>query len=169
MRNYFPKRTSGAPLHTLSKLYDVPVGFVSPPLWGSVLLYLRTPKDSCCSILDDLSCSYPNKICWKTMANVCPNRITAKKGLCNTLYIVEVASSCTCMLVVHGIHGTQMNDVDPCGPLDLSSITDNLPFSTDVTNLNYKQVLVDNIRATSSDGPIRYQWHDDRSTDCGCP
>ena len=30
MRNYFPKRTSGAPLHTLPKLYDVPVGFVSP-------------------------------------------------------------------------------------------------------------------------------------------
>ena len=38
MRNYFPKRTSGAPLHTLSKLYDVPVGFEPPhPLfWGSV-------------------------------------------------------------------------------------------------------------------------------------
>ena len=32
IRNYFPKRTSGAPLHTLSKLYDVPVGFVSSPL-----------------------------------------------------------------------------------------------------------------------------------------
>ena len=32
MWNYFPKRTSGAPLHTLSKLYYVPVGFVSPPL-----------------------------------------------------------------------------------------------------------------------------------------
>ena len=31
MRNYFPKRSSGAPLHTLSKLYDVPVGFVTPP------------------------------------------------------------------------------------------------------------------------------------------
>ena len=31
MRNYFPKRTSGAPLHTLSKLYDVPVGFYLPP------------------------------------------------------------------------------------------------------------------------------------------
>ena len=31
MRNYFPKRPSGAPLHTLSKLYDVPVGFVNPP------------------------------------------------------------------------------------------------------------------------------------------
>ena len=30
MRNYFPKRPSGAPLHTLSKLYDVPVGFVTP-------------------------------------------------------------------------------------------------------------------------------------------
>ena len=31
MRNYFPKRLSGAPLHTLSKSYDVPVGFVPPP------------------------------------------------------------------------------------------------------------------------------------------
>ena len=30
MRKYFPKRTSDAPLHTFSKLYDVPVGFVSP-------------------------------------------------------------------------------------------------------------------------------------------
>ena len=30
MGNYFSKRTSGAPLHTLSKLYDVPVGFVAP-------------------------------------------------------------------------------------------------------------------------------------------
>ena len=30
MRNYFPKRPSGAPLHTLSKLYDVPVGFDPP-------------------------------------------------------------------------------------------------------------------------------------------
>ena len=31
MRNYFSKRTSGAPLHTLSKLYADPVGFVTPP------------------------------------------------------------------------------------------------------------------------------------------
>ena len=31
MRNYFPKHTSGAPLHTLSKSYDIPVGFVTPP------------------------------------------------------------------------------------------------------------------------------------------
>ena len=28
MRNYFPKQPSGAPLHSLSKLYYVPVGFV---------------------------------------------------------------------------------------------------------------------------------------------
>ena len=31
IRNYFPKRPWVAPLHTLSKLYDVPVGFVTPP------------------------------------------------------------------------------------------------------------------------------------------
>ena len=31
IRNYFPKRASGAPLHTLSKLHDVPVSFVNPP------------------------------------------------------------------------------------------------------------------------------------------
>ena len=30
MRNYFPKRTSGAALHTLSKVYVAPIGFVSP-------------------------------------------------------------------------------------------------------------------------------------------
>ena len=60
MRNYFPKRPSGAPLHTLSKLYDVPVGFVTPPplFWGWILLILRSPKGGCCSISDDLSCSY---------------------------------------------------------------------------------------------------------------
>ena len=58
MRNYFPKRPSGAPLHTLSKLYDVPVGFVLPPalFWGWILLILRSPKGGCCSISDDLSC-----------------------------------------------------------------------------------------------------------------
>ena len=32
MRNYFPNRPLGASLHTLSKLYDVPVGFVNPHL-----------------------------------------------------------------------------------------------------------------------------------------
>ena len=31
MRNYFPKRPPGAPLQTLSNLYDVPVGVVAPP------------------------------------------------------------------------------------------------------------------------------------------
>ena len=60
MRNYFPKRPSGEPLHTLSKLYDVPIGFVNtPPLfWGCVLLYLRSPKGGCCSISDDLPCFF---------------------------------------------------------------------------------------------------------------
>ena len=58
MRIYFPKWPSGSPLNTLSKLYDVPVGFVAPPLiWGSILLYMRSPMCGCCSISDDLSCS----------------------------------------------------------------------------------------------------------------
>ena len=70
MRNYFPQRPSGAPLHTLSKLYDVPIGFVPHPLfWGRVLLYLRLPKGGCCWISDDLPCSYEyrdedSKDCW---------------------------------------------------------------------------------------------------------
>ena len=29
-RNNFPKRPSGAQLHTLSKSFDVPIGFVTP-------------------------------------------------------------------------------------------------------------------------------------------
>ena len=47
---------------TLSKLYDVPVGFVTPSP-GKVLylhkLYVISmlPKGGCCSISDDLSCS----------------------------------------------------------------------------------------------------------------
>ena len=58
MRNYFSKRLSSAPLHTLSKLYDVPVGFVNSPLFkGCVLLNLRSPKGGCCSISDDLPSS----------------------------------------------------------------------------------------------------------------
>ena len=39
MRNYFPKRSSGAPLHTLSKLYDVPVGFETPPPYFEAVYY----------------------------------------------------------------------------------------------------------------------------------
>ena len=31
MRNNFPNQPSGAPLHTLLRLYDVPVGFVALP------------------------------------------------------------------------------------------------------------------------------------------
>ena len=52
MRNYFPKQHSGVPLHTLSKLYDVSVGFV-----GNLLRYFRLPMGGCCSVLDDLSSS----------------------------------------------------------------------------------------------------------------
>ena len=37
MRNYFSTRPSGAQLHTLSKLYDVPVGFVTPPSYFAAL------------------------------------------------------------------------------------------------------------------------------------
>ena len=45
-------------------LFDVPVGFVytSRLIWGSELLYFRSPKVGCCSILDDLSCSW--KLSW---------------------------------------------------------------------------------------------------------
>ena len=60
MRNHFhfPKRLSGTSLHSLSKLYDVPVCFVTPTLiWGTVLLYLRSPKGCCCLISYDLSCN----------------------------------------------------------------------------------------------------------------
>ena len=40
MRNYFPKRPSGAPLHILSKLYDVRVGFVPPPYFEAVYCFI---------------------------------------------------------------------------------------------------------------------------------
>ena len=39
MRNYFLKRPRGAPLHTLSKLYVVPVGFVSRILRMGIALF----------------------------------------------------------------------------------------------------------------------------------
>ena len=53
MRNNFPKRTSGAQFHTLSKLYDVPVCFEHPnPI--CVFVCLRSPKGSCYSTLDGL-------------------------------------------------------------------------------------------------------------------
>ena len=84
MRNYFPKRPSGAPLHTLSKLYDVPVSFVTPPplYWGYILLYLQSPKGGCCSISDDLSCSY-TKMYWNQ----------GKKLLCLNFVILNWSSA----------------------------------------------------------------------------
>ena len=44
MRNYFPKRPSGAPLHTLSKLYDVPVDFVPPPYFEAENAYFAVAE-----------------------------------------------------------------------------------------------------------------------------
>ena len=40
MRNYFPKRPSGAPLHTLSTLYDVHIGFVAPSSFEAVYCFI---------------------------------------------------------------------------------------------------------------------------------
>ena len=56
MRNNFPKRRLSAPLHTLSKLYDISVGFCGPPplVWGSVLLYFAV-AEGWLSSSDDLS------------------------------------------------------------------------------------------------------------------
>ena len=41
MRNYFPKRSSDAPLHTFSKLYDVPIDFFNPtPSFEAVYCFI---------------------------------------------------------------------------------------------------------------------------------
>ena len=46
-------------VHCFVKLFNVPVGFVpASPILSCVLLYLRSPKGGCCSISDDLSCSW---------------------------------------------------------------------------------------------------------------
>ena len=44
MKNYFPKRPSGAPLHTLSKLYDVPVGYVPPSILRLNIAYFAVAE-----------------------------------------------------------------------------------------------------------------------------
>ena len=68
MRNHFSKWPSGAPLHTLSKLYNVPVGFVTPlPILRLRIAYLWSPKVDCCSISDDLSCSSKHVLCYFTV------------------------------------------------------------------------------------------------------
>ena len=98
IRNYFPKRSWGTLLHTLSKLYDVPVGFVNPPphLWGCVLLYLQPPKGGCCSITDDLSCSC-NRLDGNTLwhEHIIRRGKSRKYGLC-FLYSIRksIASNC---------------------------------------------------------------------------
>ena len=62
MKNYFPKRPSGAPRHTLSKLNDVPVGFVNSSLiWRLwIALFAVAEGFTVAPISDDLSCSYLN-------------------------------------------------------------------------------------------------------------
>ena len=50
MMNYFPKRPSGSPLHTLSKLY------MMSPNFEAVYCFFRSPKGGSFSIFDDLSC-----------------------------------------------------------------------------------------------------------------
>ena len=63
MRNYFPKRPSGAPLHTLSKLYDVLVGFVRPPppyFEAEYCLFCGHRRVAVARY--DLSCSFSEKL-----------------------------------------------------------------------------------------------------------
>ena len=62
-------------IYMYTKIFDfvtltVTVGFVTPLFWGCVLLYLRSAKGGCCSISDDLSCSFtyilvPENLTWR--------------------------------------------------------------------------------------------------------
>ena len=53
MRIYFPNRYSGAALHSLSKLYDVPVGFVTTPSFEQCFVKFEVAE--CWLLLSDLS------------------------------------------------------------------------------------------------------------------
>ena len=55
-------------------VYCVHNGFVTPLIWNSVLLYLRSPKGGCCSISDDLSCSLTHGVQHKD-SYMCPRQI----------------------------------------------------------------------------------------------
>ena len=58
MRNCFPRRPLGAPLHTFVKIIWSSRWFLTHPLFlGCALLYLSSPKCGYCSISDDLPCS----------------------------------------------------------------------------------------------------------------
>ena len=85
----FSETYVGCTDHTLSKLYDVTVGFSSPPsliFWGSVLLDLRSPKGGCCSISDDLSCSFTRY--WEVLITYFRDKWHANKGHLLTRHIV---------------------------------------------------------------------------------
>ena len=83
MRNNLPKWPSGAPLHDLSKFYNVVFGFAHPLfIWDNVLLYLR-PTSDCYRVVVYLSSSWPLRVggYWSsvfirriiyTFWNVCP-------------------------------------------------------------------------------------------------
>ena len=57
MRNGFPKRLSGAPLHHFSKLYEVPFRYITSTLLAKVLIHCRLPKVGCYLTSDYLSYS----------------------------------------------------------------------------------------------------------------
>ena len=60
MRNYFPKTVVGCTASYFVKIIWCFCLFCNPPplFWGWILLILRSPKGGCCSISDDLSCSW---------------------------------------------------------------------------------------------------------------
>ena len=93
MRNYFPKGTSGAPLHTLSKLYNVPVGFVDPPsLLEAVNCFFRSPYGGCCSISDYSSCSDNEDVFTvPVMQNFISFPVLKRPYLCAVKFITEIS------------------------------------------------------------------------------
>ena len=107
MRNYFPKRTSGAHLHTLSKLYDVPVAVVTthPLFRGSSLLYLRSSQGSCCSISGVLSCFHihvwiePQQLYYIAFALRCARIINSQSWIFLPLYIFN-EHKCLCFILL---------------------------------------------------------------------
>ena len=125
MRNYFPKRPSGALIHTLSKLYDVPVGFLTPPppFWGCVLLYSWSPKGGCCSISDDLSCSLTF---WPKVWNVAPSLHLPFEYEVRSLDIEEFMIAIAlkimvCLLVIMTLTFKQVNWNSMCASLSCCS------------------------------------------------
>ena len=99
IRNNFPKRPSDAPLHTFLKAYDVPIGFVTPPPHLSQCIALLVVAEcGCCSISDDLSCSYKCIIIWITMMYV---------------YILNFVGVHVCELFLHELYIYSQKSIAP--------------------------------------------------------